>query len=265
VAAPPQPLYQVDAFTGRVFAGNPAAVCPLNAWPDDSVLQAIAAENNLSETAFFAAAGEGFALRWFTPAVEVALCGHATLATAYVIFTLLEPGRTAPIVFSTAKSGALTVARDGERLSMDFPALPAAPCATPDTLAQALGHAPAETRAAPRDYLAVFDDEAAVRALDPDIAALAALDRDGVIVTAPGDQVDFVSRFFAPHLGVAEDPVTGSAHCTLTPYWAARLGKNAMRALQVSQRGGELACTLAAGRVHLAGQCALYLQGTITI
>ena len=260
-----QPLYQIDAFTGRVFAGNPAAVCPLDAWPDDSVLQAIAAENNLSETAFFAAAGEGFDLRWFTPLTEVALCGHATLASAYVVFTMLEPSRTAPVAFSTRKSGALTVARDGERLSMDFPAVAAAPCATPPALTLALGRAPAETHAAPRDYLAVYEDEAAVRALEPDMAALAALDRDAVIVTAPGEEADFVSRFFAPRLGVAEDPVTGSAHCTLTPYWAARLGKTEMRAFQVSKRGGELGCTLAGTRVHLSGHCALYLEGTITV
>ncbi len=265
MAAPGQPLYQVDAFTGHVFAGNPAAVCPLETWPDDAVLQAIAAENNLSETAFFAPAGQGFDLRWFTPLTEVALCGHATLAAAYVIFTLLEPGRTAPVAFSTVKSGILTVVREGERLSMDFPAAPAAPCPTPESLTLALGRAPAETRAAPRDYLAVYDDEAAVRALEPDIAAIAALDRDAVIVTAPGDEADFVSRFFAPRLGVDEDPVTGSAHCTLTPYWAARLGRDEMRALQVSKRGGELGCTLAGYRIHLTGRCALYLQGTITI
>ena len=265
MAAPTQPLYQVDAFAGRVFAGNPAAVCPLRAWPDDSVLQAIAAENNLSETAFFAAAGEGFDLRWFTPLTEVALCGHATLASAYVIFTILEPARTAPVAFSTAKSGVLTVSRDGERLSMEFPAVPAAPCATPEALTEALGQAPAETLAAPRDYLAVYPDEAAVRALHPDIAALAALDRDAVIVTAPGEESDFVSRFFAPRLGVPEDPVTGSSHCTLVPYWAARLGKSEMRAHQVSTRGGELGCTLAGARVHLSGRCALYLEGTITI
>ena len=261
----PRTIYQVDAFTGRVFAGNPAAVCPLQAWPDDSVLQAIAAENNLSETAFFLAEGEGFALRWFTPLTEVALCGHATLASAYVIFTLLEPSRTAPVAFSTVKSGVLTVTRDGEDLSMDFPAAPAAPCATPKALTLALGRAPTETHAAPRDYLAVYDDEAAVRALEPDIAALASLDRDAVIVTAPGEAADFVSRFFAPRLGVAEDPVTGSAHCTLTPYWAARIGKTGLRAQQVSSRGGELACTLSGDRVHLTGGCALYLEGTITI
>ena len=265
MAAPPQPLYQVDAFTGRVFAGNPAAVCPLEAWPEDSVLQAIAAENNLSETAFFIAEGEGFALRWFTPLTEVALCGHATLASAYVIFTLLEPGRTAPVAFATAESGVLTVTRDGEGFSMDFPAVPAAPCATPEALVRGLGRAPSETHAAPRDYLAVYDDEAAVRALEPDMAAIAALDRDAVIVTAPGEDADFVSRFFAPRLGVAEDPVTGSSHCTLTPYWAARLGKDEMRAHQASSRGGELDRTLAGPRVHLSGRCALYLQGTITI
>ena len=260
-----QALYQVDAFAGRVFAGNPATVCPLEAWPEDSVLQAVAAENNLSETAFFAAAGEGFDLRWFTPLAEVALCGHATLASAYVIFTILEPSRSAPVAFSTAKSGVLTVARNGELLSMDFPAVPAAPCTTPAALAQALGRAPTETYVAPRDYLAIFEDEAAVRALEPDIAALAGLDRDAVIASAPGEGSDFVSRFFAPRMGVAEDPVTGSSHCTLTPYWAARLGKLEMRALQVSSRGGELGCTLAGDRVHLAGRYALYLEGTISM
>ncbi len=262
---PGQPLYQVDAFAGRAFAGNPAAVCPLETWPEDSLLQAIAAENNLSETAFFVPAGEDFDLRWFTPLTEVALCGHATLASAYVIFTIIEPARTAPVTFSTAKSGVLTVAREGEPLSMDFPAAPAVPCATPKALAEALGRPPAETLAAPRDYLAIYADEAAVRALEPDVAALATLDRDAVIVSAPGKDADFVSRFFAPRLGVAEDPVTGSSHCTLTPYWAARLGRQEMRALQVSSRGGELHCTLAGDRVHIAGRCALYLQGTITV
>ena len=240
-------------------------MCPLGAWPDDSVLQAIAAENNLSETAYFTTAGEGFDLRWFTPLTEVALCGHATLASAHVIFSILEPGRTAPVAFSTRESGVLTVTRNDDLLSMDFPAAAAAPCATPAALSEALGRMPSETHAAPRDYLAVYEDEAAVRALEPDIAALAALDRDAVIVTAPGEAADFVSRFFAPRLGVAEDPVTGSAHCTLTPYWAARLGKTEMRALQVSKRGGELGCTLAGDRVQISGRCALYLEGTISV
>jgi PhzF family phenazine biosynthesis protein len=260
------PLYQVDAFTDRLFAGNPAAVCPLEAWLPDATMQAIAAENNLAETAFFLREGEDYALRWFTPAVEVDLCGHATLASAFVIMTRLEPGRER-VAFRTLRAGTLGVSREGEGYAMDFPARPALPVAERDArLAAALGKPPVEALAAARDYLVVYAQAADVASLAPDLAALAALDRTAVIVTAPGqDGVDFVSRFFAPALGVPEDPVTGSAHCTLAPYWAERLGKERLEARQLSRRGGTLACTVAGDRVAISGRAVLYLEGTIHV
>ena len=260
-----QPIYQIDAFSGRVFAGNPAAVCPLDAWLPDATMQAIAAENNLSETAFFVPRGEEFDLRWFTPAVEVDLCGHATLATGALILRKLEPGRER-VRFHT-RSGVLEVGREGELLVMDFLALPAGPAAADERgrVADALGASPVELLAATRDTLAVFDDEAAVRGLAPDFARLAALPREGTITTAPGDEVDFVSRYFAPSVGIDEDPVTGSAHCTLTPYWSKRLGKTVLEARQVSRRGGELVCIDAGARVIIKGRAAFYLEGTLRI
>lgn len=260
------PLYQVDAFADAVFRGNPAAVCPLPRWLDDAVLQAIAAENALSETAFFVPDGDRFALRWFTPVCEVDLCGHATLASAYVILELLEPGRR-EVTFGS-RSGDLVVARDGARLAMTFPSRPPSPCAAPERLLAALGQRPVEVLAA-RDYMMVYAAEDDVRALAPDMTALAeADDRLGVIVTAPvrpGSPVDFVSRFFAPRAGIPEDPVTGSAHCTLVPYWSARLGKTHLRARQVSRRGGDLTCDLRGDRVIIAGTAVLYLRGTIEV
>ena len=257
------PLFQIDAFTGRVFSGNPAAVCPLERWLPDATLQAIASENNLSETAFFVPEGADYRLRWFTPATEVDLCGHATLATAALILGRLEPGR-AMVRFHT-RSGTLEVARAGEMMAMDFPSLPAAPAALDPQVSQALGATPVALLRAERDYLAVFETEAQVKALAPDLTALRVLPRPGMIATAPGTDVDFVSRFFAPALGVPEDPVTGSAHCTLTPYWAARLGKTALRARQVSRRGGELECALAGARVIIKGRTAFYLEGRIHV
>ncbi|MBM3540732.1 MAG: PhzF family phenazine biosynthesis protein [Alphaproteobacteria bacterium] len=257
------PLFQIDAFTGRVFGGNPAAVCPLERWLPDATLQAIASENNLSETAFFVPEGADYRLRWFTPATEVDLCGHATLATAALILDRLEPGRAA-VRFHT-RSGVLEVARAGEMLAMDFPSLPAAPVALDPQVSQALGAAPVELLRAERDYLAVFETEAQVKALAPDLAALRTLARPVMIATAPGTDVDFVSRSFAPALGVPEDPATGSTHCTLTPYWAARLGKTALRARQVSQRGGELECVLSGARVTIKGRTAFYLEGRIHV
>jgi PhzF family phenazine biosynthesis protein len=262
------PLYQIDAFvTDAPFSGNPAAVCPLESWLPDAVMQAIAAENNLSETAFLVpegANGDEYRLRWFTPTVEVDLCGHATLASAFVVFRSLLPGRS-EIVFQTGKAGKLTVARDGDLLAMDFPCRPPQPCAMPASLAAALGRPPSSVLAA-RDYLAVYDHADEVAALRPDFAALAALDRFAVIVTAPGaDGIDFVSRFFAPARGVDEDPVTGSSHCTLIPYWAARLGRDLLAARQLSRRGGDLVCGLDGDRVRIAGRASLYLEGTITI
>jgi PhzF family phenazine biosynthesis protein len=258
------PLYQIDAFAEGPFTGNPAAVCPLEAWLPDDVMQAIAAENNLSETAFFVPEGEGYRLRWFTPGTEVDLCGHATLASAYVVFRWLAPERRR-VVFTTQQAGPLTVARDGDLLALDFPSRPAEPCAMSEALAAALGRRPAALLAA-RDYLAVYDSADEIKALAPDFAALAALDRFAVIVTAPGTgEVDFVSRFFAPARGVDEDPVTGSAHCTLIPFWAERLGKQRLEARQLSRRGGVLSCALDGNRVTIAGRAVPYLEGTITL
>jgi len=258
------PIYQVDAFTDRLFGGNPAAVCPLREWLPDEILQAIAAENNLSETAFLLRQGESYELRWFTPAVEVDLCGHATLASGHVVFRFLEPERRR-VAFETRKAGTLTVARQGDLLELDFPARAASPCATPPALVEALGAEPSELLEGLRDWLAVFPSAEHVTALHPDFAALARLGRP-VIATAPGrDGADFVSRFFAPSLGVDEDPVTGSAHCTLVPYWAARLGTKVLEARQVSARRGALACTLDGDRVRLGGKAVLYLEGWISV
>lgn len=256
------PIYQVDAFTNRLFAGNAAAVCPLEEWLSDELLLAIAAENNLSETAFLAGGAGRYRLRWFTPAVEVDLCGHATLAAAYVVFRFLEPGLDA-VRFDT-RSGELTVRRRGEWLEMDFPSRPPMPAEPPPNLIEALGRAPRELWKA-RDYMAVYDSEDDVRDLAPDMNALARVNMFAAIVTAPGREVDFVSRFFAPAAGVPEDPVTGSAHCTLVPYWASRLGRTLLRARQLSRRGGELLCELRGDRVALAGQAVLYLEGFIHV
>ncbi len=256
-------LYQIDAFTDRVFAGNPAAVCPLETWLPDETMQAIAAENNLSETAFFVREGTDYALRWFTPTVEVDLCGHATLASAYVIFQHLEPNR-GRVRFST-KGGMLIVRRDGDEIVMDFPADRPEPCDPPSELAAALGAEPREVLRTRRHYVAVFAAEGLLRGLSPNFSAIAGLDRGAVMVTAPGNRSDFVSRFFAPAKGVPEDPVTGSAHCVLTPYWAERLGKDELTARQISRRGGDLQCRLRGDRVELAGRAVPYMQGTIRI
>ncbi len=254
--------YQVDAFTSRPFAGNPAAVCPLASWLDDKLLQAIAEENNLSETAFFVPSAKGFRLRWFTPVTEVDLCGHATLAAAHVLFEILAYPDPA-ITFET-NSGDLHVRRHGKLLEMDFPAQPPLACPAPDALIRGLGVRPAEVLVA-EDYLAVFDSEDIIRAVTPDHTLLSLLDRRGVIVTAPGRDVDFVSRFFAPRVGVPEDPVTGSAHCALTPYWAARLGKDSLLARQVSKRGGDLLCAMKGKRVLLSGAAVTVMVATLTL
>ncbi len=253
------PLYQIDAFASRPFAGNPAAVVPLAAWLPDDLMQAIAAENALSETAFFAPEGDGHRIRWFTPACEVDLCGHATLASAFVYFTELEPRRTA-ITFQS-RSGPLSVAREGDLLVLDFPSRPPAPAGPLMGLAEALGAPPLELWRA-RDLVAVLDSEATVRALQPDLTALARFDEFAIIVTAKGQEADFVSRFFAPRKGVPEDPVTGSAHATLVPFWAQRLGKAKLRALQVSPRAGELFCEAKGDRVAIAGRAVKVLEGT---
>jgi PhzF family phenazine biosynthesis protein len=255
------PIYQVDAFASDVFKGNPAAVCPLREWLPDETLQAIAAENNLAETAYFVRTGDRFRLRWFTPACEVDLCGHATLASAFVLFEYLnEPGET--IRFDT-KSGELTVTRNGELLTMDFPSRPPAKIEPAAGLLAAMGGNPIEVLAA-RDAMLVYASEAEVLALKPDMFALTKFDFFAFIVTAPGTKSDFVSRFFAPAKGVPEDPVTGSAHSTLIPYWADKLGKTELFARQVSPRSGDLYCKLAGDRVKIAGYAAPYLRGTIS-
>jgi PhzF family phenazine biosynthesis protein len=256
------PIYQVDAFARRLFAGNPAAVCPLNEWLDDATMQSIAAENNLSETAFLVRRGECYDLRWFTPVSEVDLCGHATLGSAFVVFEYLD--RDARSVRFNTRSGELRVERKGDLLSMDFPARPPQACEPDTALAAALGKAPQELWAS-RDYMAVYESEEEVRALAPDMKALAAVGHFAAIVTAPGREADFVSRFFAPAGGVDEDPVTGSAHCTLVPYWSKRLGKTELRALQVSSRGGELFCRDRGDRVEMAGRAVPYLEGFINV
>lgn len=257
------PIYQVDAFAGRVFGGNPAAVVFLESWLPDATLQNIAAENNLAETAYLVREGEAWGLRWFTPAVEVDLCGHATLASAWVVMTHRDPAAER-VAFDT-RSGRLTVRREGDLLVMDFPAMPPAPCGASAELERALGAKPSEVLKA-RDIMAVFDSADQVRELAPDMRAVAALDAFAVIVTAPGENgVDFVSRFFAPAKGIPEDPVTGSAHCTLTPYWAARLGRKELRARQISPRGGELLCRDLGARIEIAGRVAPYLEGIITV
>ena len=253
--------FEVDAFASQPFHGNPAGVCPLKSWLDDATMQNIAAENNLSETAFFVPRGDDYELRWFTPTVEIDLCGHATLASAFILFS--ELGVRADAVRFHSKSGPLTVSRSGNILTLDFPSRPPAPCAVPEALIRGLGKKPVEVLKA-RNYFAVFATADDVRSLTPDFALLGTLD-DKVIVTAPGADCDFVSRFFAPTDGVPEDPVTGSAHCTLIPYWSRRLGKTKLFARQVSKRGGELFCELAGERVLIGGKAVLYSRGQIEI
>ncbi|MEE8475486.1 MAG: PhzF family phenazine biosynthesis protein [Myxococcota bacterium] len=256
------PIFQVDAFASHVFAGNPAAVVVMDEWLSDPILQAIAQENNYSETAFVVPRGDSFDLRWFTPEIEMDLCGHATLASAHVIF---QHGYTSKeeIVFRS-KGGNLTVRREGDLLAMNFPAWPPRPTEGDAAVNAALGATPLELHES-RDLLAVFDSQADVEALRPDFPAIAKLNTLAVIATAPGNSCDFVSRFFAPGVGVPEDPVTGSAHCTLVPYWSARLGKTKLHALQVSKRGGELFCEHLGERVVLAGRVVEYLRGEITV
>ncbi len=258
------PIYQVDAFTDRVFAGNPAAVCPLEAPLDEPLMQAIAAENNLSETAFFVPREDGdYDLRWFTPTTEVDLCGHATLATAWVLLHRLRPYLEQ--VRFHGRSGPLTVTRDGERLVLDFPARPATPCEAPDGLAEALG-VPLVATLQAAAHVAVLEDEPAVRDCAPDPRALISCGvGEGLMITAPGDACDFVSRFFCPLHGIDEDPVTGSAHTTLAPYWAEQLGKTELQARQISARGGDVHCRVEGERVFLAGHAVPYLEGAIEV
>jgi PhzF family phenazine biosynthesis protein len=260
------PIYQVDAFTNRLFEGNPAAVCPLTEWLADDLLQKIAAENNLSETAFFLPREDEFELRWFTPAVEVDLCGHATLAAAFVLMDLLEPARRS--VTFRSRSGSLHVTRDGDLFSLDFPSRPAVPIPEPPGLSEALGVRPAAVLKA-RDTIVVFDDPDVVRRLTPDMEKLKSMGGFAVCATAPGSgrdgDVDYVLRFFAPAQGIAEDPVTGSAQCSLAPYWSEKLGKTILRARQVSRRGGEILCEVSGNRVRIAGKAVLVFSGILRI
>jgi PhzF family phenazine biosynthesis protein len=258
------PIFHVDAFTTRPFAGNPAAVMPMDKFPEDPVLQEIAAENNLSETAFLVPESGDYRLRWFTPITEVPLCGHATLASAAVVMERLEPGRRT-VVFHSA-SGPLTVNRAETGYVMDLPIRTSEEISTPIALAEALRIDPIEVFRNEFNYLALLGSEEVLRALAPDMEALARLDRPGVIVTAPGERTyDFLSRYFAPRKGIPEDPVTGAAHCMLAPYWAKRLGKTVFRAFQASRRGGEIVCRVVGDRVELEGACVFYLEGAVDL
>lgn len=249
-------IYQLDAFASEPFKGNPAAVVPLNQWLPDGTMQAIAEENNLAETAFFVRTGDRYCIRWFTPKVEVDLCGHATLATAAVI--------AEPRVVFDCRSGEIAVTREGDRYTLDFPSLSPGAVEAPAGLSHALGARPSAVLKATY-YLCVFDTEDQVRDLAPNMQALASVDCSGVIVTASGRECDFVSRMFAPAKGIPEDPATGSAHCTLTPYWCQRLGKKQMFARQISRRGGELWCEDRGDRVSIGGHVVKYLEGTISV
>jgi PhzF family phenazine biosynthesis protein len=253
-------IYHVDAFADRLFGGNPAAVMPLPAFPDDATLLAVAAENHLPATAFLVREGGDYRIRWFTALAELSLCGHATLASATVIMERLEPART-EVIFHSA-GGILKTRREDDRYVMDMPVQSCAPVEAPPGLAAALGTIPRALLVNDRHYLALLEDEAAVRGLAPDMEALRRLDRDGLIVTAQGEgRHDFVSRYFVPAKGIPEDMVTGSAHCTLVPYWAARTGRSSFLAYQASARGGELSCELLGDRVELGGTCLFYLEG----
>ena len=254
------PIFQLDAFTSRRFSGNPAAVMVMKSFPPDATMQAIAAENNLAETAFLVPSGCDYNLRWFTPRVEVPLCGHATLASAAVVMERLEPDRKT-VAFHSA-SGVLTVRRTADAYVMDFPARRSQTVAPPEGFADALGVEPLDICVNEFNYLALLKNESAVRNLAPDMLAVARFDRPGVIVTAVGENgYDFVSRYFAPGKGIPEDPVTGAAHCMLAPYWAERLNKIDFRAYQASPRGGEVVCRLRGDRVELEGKCVFYLEG----
>ena len=257
-------IFQIDAFTTRRFAGNPAAVMLMDVYPDDAQLQAIAAENNLAETAFLVPEGGDYRVRWFTPMTEVPLCGHATLASAAVVMERLEPGRSS-VIFHSA-SGPLTVNRTDTGYVMNFPVRLSEPVPTPAGLSEALGAVPTEVFVNEFNYLAVLEGPQVLRDLTPDMAALARMERTGVIVTAPGDGIyDFISRYFAPAKGIPEDPVTGAAHCMLAPYWAQRLGKTEFKAFQASRRGGEIVCRLVRDRIELEGNCVFYLEGHVEI
>ena len=256
------PIFQIDAFTNQLFRGNPAAVCPLSSWLSDDLMQQIAAENNLSETAFFVKNGNTYDLRWFTPNTEVDLCGHATLATAYVLYSELGE-RSNPIVFNT-RSGTLRVHTSEAQMTLDFPSQPPTTCKVPQQLLPALGLDTADVFAS-QDYFVVIESEDKVRSLSPDFSKLLGLPLRGVIVTSIGKDYDFVSRWFGPNVAVNEDPVTGSAHCALVPFWASRLNKTSLKAAQLSARGGEVLCRLEGSRVFLTGSAVCYLKGEIEV
>jgi PhzF family phenazine biosynthesis protein len=256
------PIYQADAFTDKLFGGNPAAICPLTEWLPDATMQQIAIENNLAETAFFVKNEHGYKLRWFTPEYEIDLCGHATLASAHILFTELG-FEGEEINFETVKAGVLTVKKDGNKYTMDFPSRPPILIEPPIGLVEALGEKQPLEVLRSRDYFLVYESEEDIKDISPDFYALSKMDTVGVIVTAKGDNSDFVSRFFAPGAGIPEDPVTGSAHCNLIPYWAEKLGKNKLHAYQLSSRHGEIWCELQGDRVLITGNAVTYLKGEI--
>jgi len=255
-------LYQIDAFASKLFEGNPAAVCPLDEWLPDNTMQSIAEENNLSETAFFVPKANGFHIRWFTPKSEVDLCGHATLATAYVLFDILGYKRD-KIEFDS-RSGLLLVTKDNERIVMDFPAQPPVLCDIPKEIIKAFDIAPIECLKS-EDFIVVFEREIDIESAKPDLGQLTKLDLRGVIITAKSSRYDFIARFFAPKYGIAEDPVTGSAYTQLAPYWASKIGSKRFSVKQVSSRGGELTCEIVDDRVLISGKAIKYLEGKINI
>ena len=259
-----QKIYQVDAFAKQIFSGNPAAVCPLDKWLPDQLMQKIAMENNLAETAFYVKEGDQFTIRWFTPAVEVDLCGHATLAAAFVLFDK-EGYEGDTINFHSPRGGPLTVSKNQNLLSLNFPADIIEPAHLTTDLKALFNQQPQEVFKGKTDYMFVFENETEIKNCKPDLAKVAGLDVRGIIITAPGYSTDFVSRFFAPRVGINEDPVTGSAHTTLTPYWAGRLNKNDLSAIQLSERKGYLQCTLSGDRVEISGEARLYMTGEIEV
>lgn len=256
------PIYQINAFASKLFSGNPAAVCPLDKWIDDNIMQSIADENNLSETAFFVREKDGYRLRWFTPTTEVELCGHATLASAFVIFNEID--KNVDKIKFYSKSGELNVSKDADLISLDFPSLPPKVSESPDKIISAFKMKPVEVLQAD-DYLLIYESQEDIENIKPDLNLLKVIDLRGVIVSAPGIDCDFVSRFFAPKYGIDEDPITGSAHCTLTPYWSDRLGKKKLHAKQLSKRGGSLICEIRNDRVSISGGAMEYLRGEIVV
>jgi PhzF family phenazine biosynthesis protein len=257
-------IFQIDAFSDQVFRGNPAAVCVLEEWLEETTMQLIAAENNLAETAFVVSSEKDFAIRWFTPQVEVDLCGHATLAAAHVLFSFYNV-KSSSVKFNTLKSGLLKVNKNGNKLELDFPADSIKKVEAPKLLIKAIGKKPTEAYKGKTDYLLIYDSQQVIAEIKPNFIELSQVDGRGVIISSRGDEVDFVSRFFAPQVGINEDPVTGSAHTTLTPYWANKLNKTILTATQISKRKGELICKWDGDRVIISGQAVTYLIGEIEV